>query len=251
MPEIKTPQDRLIFALDFPDSENALGYVKQLRGVVSFYKVGWELFVAEGMKIVRELKELGHKVFLDLKFQEDVDETIKGYLQIAIREKVDFVTLHGNGKIFATAKRVKGESPIKILSLTLLSNMDTDDMRDNYMIQNGSAEAFPFVTPEQYVSWRAGRTLDAGGDGLIASGRFVKLLRDEYKDKQPLLVVPGIRPLSSSHDEHKQVLTPREAILAGADYLVVGRPIRNAENAIEATNRIIEEIAEAEQTVSI
>ena len=94
------PEDRLIFALDVPDIDQAQGYVRMLKDVVRFYKVGWELFTDAGMNIVRFLKGRGLKVFLDLKFPEDVDETIHRYIQVIVREKIDFITLHGNGRIF-------------------------------------------------------------------------------------------------------------------------------------------------------
>lgn len=246
----ENPEDRLIFALDVPDLEQALHYEKCLEGIVGFYKVGWELFLAEGLKIIRELKDRNHKVFLDLKIQDDVDETINRYIQVVINEGVDFVTLHGNGKMFSTAKKAKGASALQLLSVTLLSNMDEAAMKDNYMIQNGDDEeaskyCLPFENAEDYVAWRAEKTAEAGCDGFIASGRFVKHIKNLFDNNGPFIVTPGVRPSGYSHAEHKNVLSPGEAIRDGSDYLVVGRPIRDAPSSSEAAKKIVEEIAKA------
>ena len=239
------PADRIIFALDVPDKEQALSYVNQLDGIVTFYKVGWELFLAEGLNMVRELKAKGLKVFLDLKIQDDVDETVLRYIQVALREQIDFVTLHGSEKLFETAKRAKGDSPLKLLSLTLLSNMEEATMKANAMLDNGTGYCLPFKKPEEYVEWKASRSFEAGADGFIASGRFVKFVRGLFDDAHPLIVTPGVRPAGSSHAEHKNVLTPREAIHSGSDYLVVGRPIREAESPRAAAQAVVQEITEA------
>ncbi|RMH09996.1 MAG: orotidine-5'-phosphate decarboxylase [Nitrospirae bacterium] len=239
------PKDRLIVALDVPTKEEALALVNALSPLVSFYKVGWELFLAAGPDIVRTLKAKNLQVFLDLKMQEDVDQTISRYIQVVVREGVDFVTLHGNGRIFRVAKRAKGEAPVKLLALTLLSSLDEADMRDNYLLYNGSTYSFPFQRAEEYVCWRADTAVQAGCDGLIASGQFVRLLHDRFRDRTPppLLVVPGIRLEGAPRDEHKHTLTPRDAIAGGADYLVVGRPITQAATPREAAQAIIDEIA--------
>ncbi len=244
------PEERLIFALDVPDWDTAIHYEKCLEGIVGFYKVGWELFLAEGLKIIRHLKTKNHRVFLDLKIQDDVDETINRYIQVAINEGVDFVTLHGNGKMFSTAKKAKGDSTLQLLSVTLLSNMDEAAMKDNYMIKNSDDQeadkyCLPFENAEEYVSWRAKKTAEAGCDGFIASGRFVKFINKLFHKDGPFIVTPGVRPLGDSHAEHKNVLTPKEAILAGSAYLVIGRPIRDAESPVAAAKKIVEEIADA------
>jgi len=239
------PTDRLIFALDVSDRTTALSFVEQLDGLVNFYKVGWELFLAEGLGIVRELKAKGHKVFLDLKIQDDVDETVKRYIQVALREKVDLVTLHGSERLFKTAKRAKGDASLRLLSLTLLSNMDEAAMKDIALLDNGTGYCLPFKKPEDYVQWKATRTAQAGADGFIASGRFVSVVRGLFPKSHPLIVTPGVRPSGSSHAEHKNVLTPKEAIIAGSDYLVVGRPIRDAESPRAAAQKVVQEMTEA------
>lgn len=239
-----TPKERIIFALDVSEKQEALKFVQQLEDIVSFYKVGWELFLAEGLGFVRELKSRGHRVFLDLKIQDDVDETVKRYIQVAVRERVDVVTLHGSEKLFRTAKQAKGDAPLQLLSLTLLSNMDEGAMKEIGLLDNGTGFCLPFTNAEDYVRWKATRTFEAGADGFIASGRFVNLVRGLFKESHPIIVSPGVRPSGLSHAEHKNVLTPREAILSGSDYIVVGRPIRDARSPYEMAQIIAQEIAE-------
>ena len=246
-----TPADRLIFALDVADRAQALSYIEQLDGHVTFYKVGWELFLAEGLSIVRELKAKGYKVFLDLKIQDDVDETVNRYIQVAIREQVNFVTLHGSERLFETAKRAKGDASLQLLSLTLLSNMDEAAMKDIALLDNGTGQCLPFKKPEEYIHWKATRTAKAGADGFIASGRFVNFVRGLFRESRPLIVTPGVRPSGTSHAEHKNVLTPKEAILAGSDYLVVGRPIRDAESPRATAQNVIKDIAEALESLAV
>ena len=102
-------------------------------------------------------------------------------------------------------------------------------MKDIALLDNGTGQCLPFKKPEEYIHWKATRTAKAGADGFIASGRFVSFVRGLFQESHPLIVTPGVRPSGASHAEHKNVLTPKEAILAGSDYLVVGRPIRDAE----------------------
>ncbi|MGE0472645.1 MAG: orotidine-5'-phosphate decarboxylase [Nitrospirales bacterium] len=246
-----TPQERIIFALDVSDKQEAFKLLQQLEGVVSFYKVGWELFLAEGLGFIRELKNRGHRVFLDLKIQDDVDETVKRYIQVAVREQVDFVTLHGSEKLFRTAKQAKGDAPLKLLSLTLLSNMDEAAMKDIALLDNGTGYSLPFKKPEDYVQWKATRTFEAGADGFIASGRFVNFVRGLFRASHPLIVTPGVRPSGSAHAEHKNVLSPTEAIVNGSDYLVVGRPIRDAPSPKAVAQAIVREITEALESRSL
>ena len=251
MTQAMTPQERIIFALDVSDKPAALKLIQQLEGVVSFYKVGWELFLAEGLGFIRELKKRGYRVFLDLKIQDDVDETVKRYIQVAIREQVDFVTLHGSEKLFRTARQAKADAPLQLLSLTLLSNMDEAAMKDIALLDNGTGYCLPFKKPEDYVRWKATRTFEAGADGFIASGRFVNFVRGLFKADSPLIVTPGVRPSGSSHAEHKNVLTPTEAIMSGSDFLVVGRPIRDAPSPKAVAQAIAQEIAEAWESRSL
>ena len=248
-PNPSTPAERLIFALDVADRAQALSYIELLDGLVTFYKVGWELFLAEGLSMVRELKAKGYRVFLDLKIQDDVDETVNRYIQVAIHEHVDFVTLHGSERLFQTAKRARGDASLQLLSLTLLSNMDEAAMKDIALLDNGTGQSLPFKKPEEYIQWKATRTAKAGADGFIASGRFVSFVRGLFRESRPLIVTPGVRPSGASPAEHKNVLTPKEAIGAGSDFLVVGRPIRDAESPRAAAQKVVKEIAEAMESL--
>jgi len=231
-------RDRLIVALDVPTATEALDLVAKLEGCVSFFKVGLQLFVSDGLlskdlRLIQQLTDAGKKVFLDLKM-DDVQETIRLTLAgIAQADNIRFVTIHGNGATAKAARDGKGNSEYpKLLSITLLSSLDQHDLRDLFMGET--------ISLDTYVKFRAKQALDAGCDGLIASGRSVEMLRKEYP--KTTIVTPGIRPPGSSTDDHKRSLTPRQAIAAGSDYLVVGRPIRNTANPKNMAERIISEI---------
>jgi orotidine-5'-phosphate decarboxylase len=175
---------------------------------------------------------------------------VNRYIQVAVREHIDLVTLHGSERLFETAKRAKGDASLQLLSLTLLSNMDEAAMKDIALLDNGTGYCLPFKKPEDYVQWKATRTAKAGADGFIASGRFVSFVRGLFPDSHPLIVTPGVRPSGASHAEHKNVLTPKKAILAGSDYLVVGRPIRDAESPRATAEKVVQEISEALESLA-
>ena len=229
--------DRLIVALDVYRASEAYQIVDELEGLVSFFKVGYQLFIGEGMVLVKELKRRNKKVFLDLKM-DDVEETIKLAVEGITKEGVDFITIHGNGATATAAKEGRGTSQFpKLLSLTLLSSLDEGDLRDMMVVHNDRG----FKKLDDYVVWRAEQATKSGCDGLIASGTSVKILREKFGSKL-LIVTPGIRPSGTNRDDHKRASTPQEAILAGADYLVVGRPVRNAPNKKAAAQGIIAEV---------
>ena len=123
-------------------------------------------------------------------------------------------------------------------------------MKEIALLDNGTGYCLPFKKPEDYIQWKATRTSQAGADGFIASGRFVGFVRGLFQNSHPLIVTPGVRPSGASHAEHKNVLTPKEAILAGSDYLVVGRPIRDAESPRATAEKVVQEIAEALESLS-
>ena len=235
-PKPKTA-DRLIVALDVDTAKKALDIIEDLNGLVSFFKVGYQLFIAEGLTFVRRLIEGNNRVFLDLKM-DDVEETIRrAVANIAARE-VEFLTIHGSGATVRAARDGRGarEKP-KLLSVTLLSSLDANDLKDLF--------ADSKLTVESYVKWRAKQAIDNGCEGLIASGETIGMLRKLYPSA--IIVAPGIRPADSSRDDHKRALSPDDAIRAGADYLVVGRPIRNSSNPRNAAEKIIEEMEQAFQ----
>jgi len=229
--------DRLIVALDVDTTKKALDIIEDLNGLVSFFKVGYQLFIAEGLTFVRRLIEGNNRVFLDLKM-DDVEETIRRAVANIAASEVEFLTIHGSGATVRAARDGRGarEKP-KLLSVTLLSSLDANDLKDLF--------ADSKLTVESYVKWRAKQAIDNGCEGLIASGETIGMLRKLYPSA--IIVAPGIRPADSSRDDHKRALSPDDAIRAGADYLVVGRPIRNSSNPRNAAEKIIEEMEQAFQ----
>ena len=235
-PKPKTA-DRLIVALDVDTTKKALDIIEDLNGLVSFFKVGYQLFIAEGLTFVRRLIERNNRVFLDLKM-DDVEETIRRAVANIAASEVEFLTIHGSGATVRAARDGRGarEKP-KLLSVTLMSSLDANDLKDLF--------ADSKLTVESYVKWRAKQAIDNGCEGLIASGETIGMLRKLYPSA--IIVAPGIRPADSSRDDHKRALSPDDAIRAGADYLVVGRPIRNSSNPRNAAEKIIEEMEQAFQ----
>jgi len=232
MPAIDA-KERLIVALDVPTVEEAKGLVRQLDGLVSFFKIGLELQLAAGGDFVRWLIQQGKKVFLDYKYF-DVEETIKRAVAQVAAIGVSFLTVHGSGGIIRAAVEGRGQGPLKILAVTVLTSLDALDIRDL-----GFA-----CSVEELVLYRARKALEAGCDGVIASGHEARAIRELAKDRL-LIVTPGIRPAGTGRNEHKRSVTPAQAIEAGADYLVVGRPIRDAEDPRGAAEGILAEMQSA------
>ena len=227
--------ERLIIALDFDSREEALALVELLGERIGTYKVGYQLFMREGMSFVKELVGLGKKVFLDLKMG-DIDRTIAAALR-AVPEGVEFVTINGGKATVAAAKEGRGERdrPL-ILSLTFLSSLNQDDLRALMMNEN--------LELEEYVRVFTRRSVEAGCDGVVASGESIREIRQEFGSRL-VIVAPGIRPQGMKRNDHKRALTPTMAIEYGADYLVVGRPVTEAENNLEITESLIEEVNRA------
>jgi len=228
-----SPRERLIVALDCESLAQARTYVEELEGLVSFFKVGIELQLAEGMSPVQYLISKGKKVFLDLKYF-DVPETVERAVRRAATLGVSFLTIHGIGRNIGAAVKGKGESDLKLLSVTVLTSLDAEDIKDL---------GFD-CSVEHLVIHRAKKTLEAGCDGVITSGEEAMRIREALGDKL-LIVTPGIRPAGSPRQDQKRAVTPREAVLAGADYLVVGRPVTHAPHPREAAERILGEMEEA------
>lgn len=226
-------KERLICALDVPSAKEAQELVGQLDGLVSFFKIGIELYCVTGSDFVRSLVKNGKKVFLDLKYF-DVGETVSRAVAQVTSLGASFLTVHGNGEIIRAALRGRGASDLKILAVTLLTSLDAEDIRDL---------GFP-CSVQELVLLRARKAHEAGCDGIIASGREVKGVREIVGDRL-LIVSPGIRTAGTRRDDQKRVATPSEAIEAGADYLVIGRPIKNAQNPREAAEEILREMQEA------
>jgi len=235
--------ERLIVALDVPhdpqnpsrliEPEDASYLVEQLGGIVSVFKIGWPLYMAGGQALPKEFVERGRKVFLDLKFG-DIAETVKRLVLVAVKDCVSFLTVNTTIDAVRAALEARGGSDLKILTVTLLTSLDETDLREM-----GFA-----ASVNDFVLLKTVRALEAGCDGVIASGMDVPAIRERVGEKF-LIVTPGIRPLGMARDDHKRVATPTEAIKAGADYLVVGRPITRARDPRQAAPKILEEMQRA------
>jgi orotidine-5'-phosphate decarboxylase len=210
--------DRLIFALDLPTKDEALEWVDLLGDAVTFYKVGFQLFMAEGYwELVEELKARDKKVFVDLKFF-DVPETVKNAVANLSSRGVECCTVHGSQSILEGAVSVKGA--MKVLAVTVLTSLDRGDLDDLGFDCN----------VEDLVYSRAKRALEIGCDGVISSGLEAARLRAGLGERL-IIVTPGIRPVENRQtDDQKRTMTLVEALLSGADHVVVGRPIRQAED---------------------
>jgi orotidine-5'-phosphate decarboxylase len=220
------PEDRLIFALDVPGVDEAKRLVETLGDAVQIYKVGLELFAAGGyFELIDWLVERDKKVFADLKLF-DVPETVRSAVRKLRERPITFVTVHGNDGILEAACREKGD--LKILAVTVLTSLDQGDLND----LGFQADV------HQVVLSRARRALEVGCDGVVSSGLEARALREHLGEKL-LIVTPGIRPVENRPaDDQKRVVTVEGALRNGADYIVVGRPIRNAPDPYEAAMQV-------------
>ncbi|HEC12422.1 MAG TPA: orotidine-5'-phosphate decarboxylase [Acidiferrobacteraceae bacterium] len=231
-------RDRLIVALDVDKEAQAMELVGKLDGCVSFFKVGLQLFVGAGFGVVQKLLEHEKDVFLDLKM-EDIPETIHRTVANMAHEGVRFFTIGGGGPTAKAARAGRGNNVFpKLLQITALSSWDDGDLHDLTHSEKG-----PGVN--NWALTRAHKIMGAGCDGLIASGESVALIRAEYPKGKAIIVTPGIRPQGSDKNDHKRTLTPAEAINAGSDYLVVGRPIVESGGPLDAAEKIVAEMQEA------
>jgi len=212
-------KDRLIFAMDVPDCERARELAEELGDAVTFYKIGLELMMSGGyFELLDWLLARDKKVFCDLKFF-DIPATVGSAVRQLKDRGASFVTVHGNRSIMEAAAENKGDS-MKVLGVTVLTSLDRGDLDD--LGFNCDLEAL--------VLSRARQALDAGCDGVISSGLEVPRLR-EFVDNKLLVVSPGIRPVDNKPvGDQKRVVTVETAFANGADYIVVGRPIRDADS---------------------
>ncbi len=225
-------RERLIVALDLPAVEDARALVNELDGVVEFFKIGLALQLAPGVQNLTEsLIREGKKVFLDYKYY-DIPETVKKAVARAAKLGISFLTIHGSRKLIRAAVEGRGESGLKLFTVTVLTSMEAADIAEM---------GYSPHTVEELVIARARQALEAGSDGVIASGREAEVIKSISGGKL-LVVTPGIRPQAYPDDDQKRRTTPREAILAGADYLVVGRPVTEARNRRKEVENILEEM---------
>lgn len=226
-------RDRLIFALDVPSAEEAKRLLDLLQGQVSFVKVGLELYTAAGPDIVKWVVERGMRVFLDLKFL-DIEETVRRATARVAAMGVDFLTVHANRKALKAAVQGREGSSLKLLAVTVLTNFDGQDLRD-MGIQR---------TVQDLVAARALLASEVGCDGVVASGEEPEAIRQKVGPRF-VIVTPGVRPAGKGVDDHARATTPTQTIAAGADYLVVGRPIRDAVDPAAAAAAIVAEMQTA------
>ena len=226
-------RERLIFALDVPDPAAARALVEQLDDSVTFYKIGLELLMSGGYSDLLDwLTARGKRVFVDLKFF-DVPATVAAAVRNLRDRGATFATIHGNQSMMEAAAAVKGD--LKLLAVTVLTSLDRGDLDDL---------GFD-CDVERLVVSRARRALAAGCDGVVSSGLEVPMLRREVDDRL-FVVSPGIRPVENRPaDDQKRVVSVEQAFANGADYIVVGRPIRDAADPRAAAERIQQSIATA------
>ena len=240
-PATLSPRERLVFPLDVPDRQTAMQLVEQLHRDVGVFKVGKQLFVEAGPEIVRAIHDRGCEVFLDLKFH-DIPKTTALASVEATRLGVKMFTLHASGggemmkaasaAVDSVCQQEKLPRPI-LLAVTVLTSLSREDL-----VSVGIT-----CSVEEHVSRLATLACDSGMDGIVASPLEIERIRQEC-GSQPRLVTPGVRPRTADWGDQKRVRTPLEAIASGADFLVVGRPIRDAENPRGAAQEITAEIEE-------
>jgi len=236
------PRDRLIVALDVPGATEARQIVQTLGGAATTYKIGKQLFTAEGPQVVRDLVSSGRKVFLDLKFH-DIPNTVAAAVKAAAELGVSMITVHasGGGKMLRAAAEAAAQSPAApmILAVTVLTSLSDSDLQELGIAGNVLTQAL-----------RLGALARAAGcRGLVASAQEAQELRRKLGEGFAI-VTPGIRPAGSAAGDQARVVTPRDAIAAGATYLVVGRPILDAPDPAKAAEQIVQEIESAPAQVA-
>jgi orotidine-5'-phosphate decarboxylase len=228
------PRDRLIVALDVRSVDEAKALIDTLDHSAGVYKIGLELLYSGGFALAQELAQGGRRVFLDAKLL-DIEATVERATAAIARMGVEFLTVHAlDCKTLDAAVRGRGDSALKLLGVTVLTNLERDDLKEQGVDRD----------PTELVIYRAMLAQEAGFDGVVASGLEAAALRQALGPRV-LIVTPGVRPSGSAAQDQVRAVTPRAAIEAGADYLVVGRPITRAANPRGAADAIAGEIAEA------
>jgi orotidine-5'-phosphate decarboxylase len=237
---MKTGKDYIIFPLDVSSREEALKYVTMLKDDIGLFKVGLELFVSQGPGILEAIREItAAGIFLDLKLH-DIPETMRRAFMAASEHRPEFVTVHcdqGEGFLKEVAEKNPGNT--KILAITLLTSLNSKNLA-----RLGYTEDY-VKDLSKFVLLRARMAKEAGCHGVVCSGREVSLIKKELPDL--IALTPGIRPAWSvvGKDDQKRIVTPADAVKGGADYIVVGRPVRDDKNPKDAARRVAEEIESA------
>jgi orotidine-5'-phosphate decarboxylase len=248
MINIATAKDRLVLALDIDNDQEALKIVAELKDYLGMFKVGHQLFTAYGPDIVRKITGMGGRVFLDLKYH-DIPHTVAKAAAEAVKLGVSIFNVHALGgfdmmKATAESARETAEKqrvPLPIvLAVTVLTSMDEKSLRRDLKITRSL---------QREVRHLARLAQRAGLQGVVASPQEVKMLRRVVRGKFVILT-PGVRPAWASRDDQKRIMTPAEAVTAGADYLVVGRPVLKAEDRKAAVKNILDEITACAMKIS-
>ncbi len=227
--------DRLIVALDVPNAPDALDLAQNLGDTVSFYKIGLGMLTGGGLACAMELKEMGKRVFLDMKLF-DIPNTIEAAVSGLAQFDLDLLTVHGDPHVVRAAIKGRGASDLRIMAVTVLTSLDRDDLDEGMMVEG---------SPRDLVIERANRALAAGADGVIASPQEASAIRALPIATDRLIVTPGVRPHSAEMGDQKRTATPAQAISEGANHIVVGRPITRAADPLKAAQEIIDDMNRA------
>jgi orotidine-5'-phosphate decarboxylase len=228
-------RERLIVPLDLPSVAAAEAMIETLGDTVVFYKIGYQLAFAGGLPLTEKLVRAGKQVFLDLKLH-DIGNTVARGVESVAQTGATFLTVHGYLQTMKAAIDARAGSNLRILAVTVLTSYDDSDL---------AAAGYDFTVPE-LVAERAAQARDLGVDGLVCAATEVATLRPLVGHGM-VLVTPGIRPAGTDAGDQKRVMTPAEAIVAGADYLVVGRPILQARDPKAAAEAVVSEIIAASE----
>ena len=225
--------DRLIVALDVPNALAGLEMAERLGDTVSFYKIGLGMLTGGGLALANELKdEHGKRIFLDMKLF-DIGATVEAAVRGLAAYDLDFLTVHGDPHVVRAAREGAGSSATQILAVTILTSLERQDLNDCMIIDGDVGDI---------VVERAARALDAGAHGVICSPLEAAAIRALPEAEGKLIVTPGVRPAGADSGDQKRIKTPAEAIAAGADHVVVGRPIHRADDPAKAARAIVAEI---------
>jgi len=225
--------DPVIIALDFDSAQEASALVSALGDSAGFYKVGMELFAAAGMDYVRCLVDKGKRVFLDMKYY-DIGETVRRAVAVAARSGSSFLTVHAVGQVMRAAVEARGDSPMKLLAVTVLTSLDQRDLEE-------MGHSHPV---SELVGMRVRQAMAAGIDGLVASPLEAANIR-AMAGPEAILVTPAVRSAGAARGDQKRVATPAEAVAAGANYIVIGRQVTRAADPEAALHSIREELSGA------
>jgi len=228
--------DRLIVALDLPNIVQALELVGKLGDTVGFYKIGLGMLTGGGLALANELKhEQGKRIFLDMKFF-DIGATVEAAVRGIAQYDLDFLTVHGDPQVVRAAGEGKKGSGLKILAVTVLTSLDRADLDANMIVPGDLG---------QIAVERAAGALAAGADGVISSPQEAAAIRALPEAKGKLIVTPGVRPAGAGAGDQKRTATPAQAVRAGVDHIVVGRPIWAAPDPAAAARAVVRELASA------